>query len=76
MTKTYEFLGGGQAKAASHLELANNMRGQSFTPSDSLEEFMEDTAKRCKTFSGVDIRTDSADHFIDDLITHGYVTEV
>jgi hypothetical protein len=74
--KKYEFLGGGLLEAASHLELAEAMRNTSHTPTESLQEFMEQTAYRCKIQRDSDIRTDSVDNFIEDLKKEGFVKEV
>ncbi|WP_266206262.1 hypothetical protein [Pontibacter kalidii] len=73
--KTYEFLGGGQIQAASNLDLVWEMRNTSHTESADLEEFMAQTARRCKLQNGSDIRTESVDIFVADLIEAGFVIE-
>ncbi|WP_187261297.1 hypothetical protein [Pontibacter beigongshangensis] len=74
--KTYKFLGGGQAKAASFQELAETMREESFEETDSLQEFMDETAIRCMVQRGSVIRTSSAEEFIQDLIDEGFIIPV
>jgi len=73
--KNYEIYGGGNIEAASHFDLALAMRRTSHTPTDSLQEFMEQTAYRCKIQRGSEIRTDTVDHFVEDLISNGFIRE-
>jgi hypothetical protein len=74
--KTYELFGGGHIKAASYFALASAMRRESHTPTDSLQEFMDQTAYRCKIQRGSEIRTGEVDLFIEDLIANGFIKEV
>ncbi len=73
--KKYEFLGGGQIEAASNLDLVWEMRNTSHTESTDLQDFMEQTARRCRIQRGSEIRTDSVDSFVADLIAEGFVIE-
>lgn len=43
---------------------------------DSLEEFVADVAKRCRTYDhDARVRTEPLDAFIQDLIKHGFLFE-
>lgn len=47
---TYEMLGGGTIRGSTPRELAEALRNSSYTPLDSLEEFVVDVAKRCRAY--------------------------
>ncbi|MGB1216638.1 MAG: hypothetical protein ACPG5P_02110, partial [Saprospiraceae bacterium] len=53
--------------------LVNKIRQASLFPSSSEEDYMEQVSKRCWEYNGANIRTDTARHFIEDLITHGFL---
>ena len=73
---TYEMLGGGKISGATAQELAEALRYSSYTPMDTLEEFIIDVAKRCRTYDRDSrVRTDSFEAFIEDLIKWGFLME-
>lgn len=74
--KTYEMLGGGKISGATAQELAEALRYSSYTPMDTLEEFIVDVAKRCRTYDrDARVRTDSFEAFIEDLLKWGFLME-
>lgn len=72
----YKMLGGGTIYAPTNLDLVINLRKNSFNPGESLEEFMEQTAKACKLQNTSIIRTDNIDVFVEDLIENNFLTKV
>ena len=74
--KKYEFLGGGQVMGTSNFEVVENMWQSSFDPNDTMEEYMQDVAKRARMQKGSEIRTDSVDSFVADLKEAGFLKEV
>lgn len=73
---TYEMLGGGKISGRTAKELAHALRNSSFSPKDSLKEFIMDVAENCRIYRPeACIRTDSHEHFIADLVTNGFLTE-
>ncbi|QNF34343.1 hypothetical protein HUW51_17035 [Adhaeribacter swui] len=74
--KKYKIFGGGLIEASSFLSLVTQMQNESFTPTDSLTQFMEETSRRCKIQRSAVIRTSSVDDFAKDLITAGFIVEI
>ena len=74
----YELLGGGSIEATTPLEVAEAMRqdGMAWIPTVGIEDFMEGMAERCHTQRLVVVRTDSVEHFVADLVQHGFLTPV
>lgn len=73
---TYEMLGGGKISGHTATELAHALRNSSFSPKDSLEEFLVDVAENCRIYRPeAYIRTDSHEHFIADLVTCRFLVE-
>lgn len=73
---TYEMLGGGTISGATPQELAEALRNSSYTPLGSLEEFIEDVAKRCRSYDhDARVRTAPVSAFIEDLVKWGFLIE-
>jgi hypothetical protein len=73
---TYEMLGGGTISGSTPQELAEALRNSSYTPLDSLEEFMADVAKRCRAYDhDARIRTKPVSAFIEDLLKCGFLVK-
>lgn len=71
---TYEMLGGGTIRGATPRELAEALRNSSYTPLDSLEEFVVDVAKRCRAYDAdAEVRTSPLSAFIEDLLKWGFL---
>lgn len=73
---TYEMLGGGTISGSTPRELANALRNSSYTPLESLEEFVADVAKRCQSYDhDARVRTTPLSAFIEDLVSWGFLVE-
>ena len=74
----YTVLGGEPLEAATPLEVTEALRQQAmaWAPSVSIEDFIEGMAHRAQMHRGHPIRTDSVDHFVADLVQHGFLTPV
>lgn len=65
----------GRAYEADSLEaLALSLWQTKFMPEPTIKAWMEGSAERARVYSGAEIRTDTPDHHIQDLITHGFLT--
>lgn len=67
--------GGGHLEAASPLALVEALRADAATwaPSVSIEDYMEEAARRAQTQTGYPVRTTSVREFVADLLTVGLV---
>lgn len=74
MTK-YKFMDGFVVVASTPLEFVEKMRQSSFTPSDDAQEFMDQVSDRGSKI-GMDIRANSANNFLRDLINNEVVSIV
>lgn len=72
----YKLLGGGMVTASDFHELAELLWKQSHTLTSTLEEFMEQTAERCKLQTSAIISTYNVEEFITDLIDNGFIIQV
>ncbi len=73
---TYEMLGGGTISGTTPQELAEALRNSSYTPLESLEEFIADVAKGCRTYDhDARVRTAPVSAFIEDLVKWGFLIE-
>jgi hypothetical protein len=72
----YLFDGGGFVTAADPSEFVDAMRSDSRAPSTSRLQFMVDVSNRCNVFNGACIATANDQHFLEDLIANGFVTEL
>jgi hypothetical protein len=61
--------------ASDEADLVAQLRVRSFTPSDDFHGFMRDVAIRAKLQTGHDVRCDSPENFVADLIAAGLITE-
>ena len=60
----------------SNFELVEMMWQTSFDPNDTMEEYMEEVAKRARMQNGSDVRHDTVDNFVEDLVEAGFLKEV
>jgi hypothetical protein len=75
--KTFMLLGGGTMTAENAGELVSKLNENSiFGSKESLQKFMDSTAKACKIYSGAVIRTKNYVLFVEDLKRHGFLEEV
>lgn len=75
--KKYQILGGGFVTADSAKDLVEFLNNSSmFGFEFDIEKFMEQTSKACAIQTGAEIRTDSKEVFIADLIANGFITEL
>lgn len=72
----YKLKDGGAINASTPSEFVTNMRKSSRFDSDCSDaQYMENFADRFKIQAGKDIRFDSAEHFLQDLLEDGFVSE-
>ncbi len=75
--KTYKTEDEQIIKASSNLEIVNQLKnGGRFTADETPTEYIEGFAERMKEYDGRQIRSDSIDNFIEDLIGCDYLTEI
>lgn len=75
--KTYKMAGGYEITATSNEELVQKLNITSlFGFREDLQIFMEDTAGACKFYNGAEIRFDSIENFIEDLISNNFLLEI
>lgn len=72
----YRWLDGFEFEAASAREACERLWASKFEPEDTLQEWMIGMAKRAKMWNGADIRLDSVENMVDDLITNGFMAPV
>ena len=71
---SYEMLGGGMISGRTPQELVEALRESSFTPLGSLQEFLEDVAKRCEFYDHeAKVRPWPPEAFIADLLEWGFL---
>lgn len=64
-------------KASFNLEIVNQLKnGGRFTADQTPQEYIKGFAERLKEYDGSEIRFDSVDNFIEDLIQSGYLKEI
>ena len=62
----------GQTLVSTHpADVVNELNNMSFSPEKTPRRFMVESAGRILTFLGAKIRTDSAEHYVDDLFQFG-----
>lgn len=71
----YYLLGGGHVEATTPLELVEALRqdAMAWVPSVSIEDYMEGVQQRWKLQTGADIRTDSVENFVADLLATDFI---
>lgn len=75
--KTYKILGGGTITADGNLDIIQKLNDSSiFGRRKDLSQFVKETAGACKMQTGAEIRTNSYEYFVEDLIKAGFLTEV
>lgn len=72
----YRMLNGKIVGADSPRQLAEIMNKMVMSPADTLEEWMEASAKRAQIYSGSIIRCTTVEEHIEDLIAAGFVTPI
>lgn len=72
----YKTLDGKIFEADSDIELIQKMRADSRTASVDLKDFMALTSRRCYFQSGHNIRTDTHQIFVKDLVQHGFISQM
>ena len=71
---TYAWADGGRFVASSPEEFVRLLREGSWFDSDCTDEqYMLNFARRYKEMHGVEVATDTPEHFMDDLRQHGYL---
>lgn len=65
---------GNAIEAATSADLVSQMHKASFDPDGTDQEFMVATASRVRLQNGQQVRSDTADHFVADLIAAGMIT--
>lgn len=73
---SYLMLGGGMIAADTPEQLADAMRSHSRSPGSSLDHYMADVSMRCRIWNESQIRYDSAENFISDLISEGFIIKL
>lgn len=72
--KTYRLKDGGTITASSPDEFLTRLRESSkFDSEVTNHEYMQNFAHRYKVSEGIEIRSDSAEHFVEDLTANGYI---
>lgn len=71
--KKYEMLGGGIIKGNTPKEIIGALRFSSFNPMSSDEIFMKEMSERCKFYNNAEVRTDTEENFVRDLINFGFI---
>lgn len=75
-TTSYRLKDGDIIPALSPADFVSSLRtGSRFDSNCSDQEYMEHFAHRLEMLEGHHVRTDTAEHFLDDLLQCGFVTE-
>ena len=75
--KTYELKGGGTISGETSRDLVFQLNASSlFGGQTSLTRFMKQTSEACKLQTGAEIRFDTYDNFVGDLVANGFMSEV
>lgn len=72
----YRSLDGKTFEAESPEDLARSLWQTKFMPEPSLEEWMQGSAERARIYNGSELRMDTVEHHIQDLIAAGFLTPV
>lgn len=72
----YKMLGGGIITATTPNEFIEKLRALSFNPCESLEDFIEQTAKACLLQTGKYVAPGPAVEFLNELIEMGFVDKI
>ncbi|WP_291726189.1 hypothetical protein [Bernardetia sp.] len=64
-------------KASSALDIVNQLKnGGRFTADQPPQEYIREFAERMKEYDGSQIRSDSVEHFVEDLLSIKYLKEI
>ncbi|WP_338813176.1 hypothetical protein V9L05_17720 [Bernardetia sp. Wsw4-3y2] len=75
--KTYKTSDEQIIKASSNLEIVNQLKnGGRFTADETPKQYIKGFAQRFKEYEGTQIRFDSVDNFVEDLLKIEYLTEI
>lgn len=75
--KTYKTEDEQIIKASSNLEIINQLKnGGRFTADETPKKYIKGFAKRFNEYEGTQIRFDSVDNFVEDLLGCGYLKEI
>lgn len=77
MTKTvYQMPDGKFIRASNYKELVRRMRNSSYAYGNNTEEWMQNFSDRVVRLTEIDIRTDTVDHFVEDLLSFDIIRVV
>ena len=74
--KKYKMLDGKIFEATSSLDLIKQMRGDSLIPEGTLKAYMVSVSESSYYYNGSNINIDTYDHFVEDLISNGFIKVV
>jgi hypothetical protein len=74
--KTYRTLDGALFTAESYAELAAHLWRSQFDPPPNLQDWMTGSAERARLWNGAQVRTDTPEHHIEDLLAAALLEEV
>ncbi|MGB1204418.1 MAG: hypothetical protein ACPG5B_02160 [Chitinophagales bacterium] len=74
--KSYRLQDGDTISGRTDKEVIEDLRYGSFNKASSLEAYIKETAHACKLQNGSIIRIDSHKHFISDLVTNNFITQI
>lgn len=69
----YRTLDGAEFTAGSYAELAEALWKSQFAPPATLEEWMAGSAERARLWNGAELRVDTPEHHMEDMLTAGLV---
>ena len=72
----YRTLDGAKFTAGSYEELATQLWHSQFIRPATLEEWMNGSAERARLWNGAELRTDSPEHHIEDMLAAGLIETV
>lgn len=72
----YKTEDGAEFAATSPSQLVEQLRASSRTPSTDIDDFMKQTARRCRIAKNCWIRTIDPDSFIKDLEQNGFILPI
>ena len=72
----FRMIDGAEFMAADEADLVRQLHLSSRSPSPNDLKFMWEMADRAKLFSGADVRCDTPENFVQDLIAAGLLTEL
>lgn len=77
MTLTIRIRGERQVvEAANPYDLVGQLNRTSFDPQSDQREWMKQAAERARSLTGIQVRSDTASHFLEDLLLCGMISDV